>query len=179
MCAAAVASGYRKIFLSGLDFYTTGKAHYAFNTKKPLLLSINPGFIGLENVASENSAHQLHSKQTDLDALFFLQREYGVEIYALVEQSVLAEYFPLAEICRSDIPDTFGSAKPDYYIDDLQIPTSQCYLDYHKHFFLQSGRMDRIKKNIYYKLIYDLFRLPSDIRKYWRAKRKKNQRGAA
>ncbi|HDR1133985.1 TPA: CMP-Neu5Ac--lipooligosaccharide alpha 2-3 sialyltransferase, partial [Pasteurella multocida] len=88
MVAVAVAQGYKDIYLTGIDFYLESKTTYVFDHKKKNLLKLLPSF------GSNISHSNLHNKNTELEALFFLKDNYNVNIYCISPDSPLFEYFP-------------------------------------------------------------------------------------
>ncbi|MBZ8002644.1 alpha-2,3-sialyltransferase [Campylobacter canadensis] len=89
MCAVAIALGYKNIYLCGVDFYE-GDEKYAFNSITNSIKSFFP------NIDKDFSPGNFHSKEYDLEILSFLAKEYKVNIFSLCDNSVLKEYFPLA-----------------------------------------------------------------------------------
>ncbi|EAH4550503.1 alpha-2,3 sialyltransferase, partial [Campylobacter jejuni] len=53
------------------------------------------------------------------------------------------------------------------YTKDILIPSSEAYGKFSKNIIFKKIK---IKENIYYKLIKDLLRLPSDIKHYFKGK---------
>ncbi len=57
--------------------------------------------------------------------------------------------------------------KKNNYTKDILIPSSEAYGKFSKNIIFKKIK---IKENIYYKLIKDLLRLPSDIKHYFKGK---------
>ncbi len=164
MCAVAVALGYKEIHLAGIDFYNNNSS-YAFNTKQKNLLKLLPQFKTID------SKYFGHSQNTDTTALKFLEKTYKVKFYCLCPHSPLANF-----IEPSPPPLTNSNFKVQNknanYIKDILIPHPEAYKNFQK--ILNLSEKPRLKENIYYKLIKDLLRLPSDIKHYLKS-RKNNE----
>ncbi|MBM0636718.1 alpha-2,3 sialyltransferase [Campylobacter sp. VicNov18] len=160
MCAIAIALGYKEIYLTGIDFYHNGSS-YAFNTKQKNLLKLEPNF------KNDNSHYFGHSKNTDIKALQFLKETYKVKFYCLCPNSPLANFIELAPHSSS----AFKLQEKNNYIKDILLPSKEAY----KNFPIDDEICEkpRLKENIYYKLIENLLRLPSDIKHYYRSRRTK------
>ncbi|WP_261798052.1 alpha-2,3-sialyltransferase [Campylobacter peloridis] len=156
MCGIAVALGYKNIYLTGIDFYDDKNNMYAFESKQNNILNLIPSF------NNKNSVYKAHSKEFDLQALNFLKEKYNVNFYTLNENSIISKYINLASINDNDF--TLES-KPNNYINDILIPNHNIYNN-----LLIPKVFIKIKQNIYYKLFKDLFRLPSDIKHYFKDK---------
>ncbi|EAJ8916637.1 TPA: alpha-2,3 sialyltransferase [Campylobacter jejuni] len=154
MCAAAVALGYKNIYLTGIDFYDDKNNMYAFESKQHNLLSLLPNF------KNKDSVYETHSKDFDLETLIFLKEKYNVNFYALNENSPISKYIDLAPIENSNF---ILKDKPSNYINDILIPNSK----YKNTIY---NIQNQLKQNIYYKLFKDLFHLPSDIKHYLKEK---------
>lgn len=156
MCGMAVAMGYRRLYLAGIDFYQQG-SNYAFDSCKKNIAKLLPNF------KKTHSKYENHSQSTDLDALKFLEKTYDVTIYCICPTSPLAQYFPLAP--KNEALFTLEDRKPNA-INDILLPTKSVYKKCQK---LQKGL--KIKDNLYYRLFYDLQKLPSHIKEYFKTRR--------
>ncbi|ECC0098045.1 alpha-2,3 sialyltransferase, partial [Campylobacter jejuni] len=156
MCAVAIALGYKEIYLSGIDFYQNGSS-YAFDTKQENLLKLAPDF------KNDRSHYIGHSKNTDIKALEFLEKTYKIKLYCLCPNSLLANFIELAPNLNSN----FIIQEKNNYTKDILIPSSEAYGKFSKNI---NFKKIKIKENVYYKLIKDLLRLPSDIKHYFKGK---------
>lgn len=156
MCAVAIALGYKEIYLSGIDFYQNGSS-YAFDTKQENLLKLAPDF------KNDRSHYIGHSKNTDIKALEFLEKTYKIKLYCLCPNSLLANFIELAPNLNSN----FIIQEKITTLKDILIPSSEAYGKFSKNI---NFKKIKIKENIYYKLIKDLLRLPSDIKHYFKGK---------
>ncbi|EOH2944088.1 alpha-2,3-sialyltransferase, partial [Campylobacter jejuni] len=156
MCAVAIALGYKEIYLSGIDFYQNGSS-YAFDTKQENLLKLAPDF------KNDRSHYIGHSKNTDLKALEFLEKTYKIKLYCLCPNSLLANFIQLAPNLNSN----FIIQEKNNYTKDILIPSSEAYGKFPKKI---NFKKIKIKENVYYKLIKDLLKLPSDIKHYFKGK---------
>ncbi|HEB9350875.1 TPA: alpha-2,3 sialyltransferase [Campylobacter coli] len=150
MCATAVALGYKNIYVCGIDFYQDMNNLYAFDNNKKNLLNICTDF------KNEKFKFINHSMEYDLQALNFLIKTYNINIYSLNSNN----YFNLAPDVGNDF---VLNSKPKKYINDILLPTKYAQEIYH-------GRKNKLKENLYYKLIKDFLHLPSDIKHYIREK---------
>lgn len=160
LCAIAVALGYREIYLTGIDFYE-GK-NYAFNHSKTNILKLVPD--GFENITlpQEPQQESFHSKAADLEALEFLAKTYNVEFYSLSPASPLSHYIPLAPITNNTAK---PEKKPSNYTNDIILPPEHAYRTFralNEH--IDYSKRGRVKNNFYLKLLYDLARLPRDLK---------------
>ncbi|EAJ6153162.1 alpha-2,3 sialyltransferase [Campylobacter lari] len=156
MCAAAVALGYKNIYLTGIDFYDDKNNIYVFKNNNNNILKLIPEFeIGDSN--------KRHSKEFDLQALKMLKKQYEVNFYTLNENSLISKYIDLAPIENSNF---ILKNKPSNYINDILIPNSE----YKNTIYKMQNQNSKFKQNIYYKLFKDLFHLPSDIKHYLKEK---------
>lgn len=60
----------------------------------------------------------------DLNALYFLQKHYGVNIYCISPESPLCNYFPLSPLNN---PFTFIPEEKKNYTQDILIPPESVY----------------------------------------------------
>ncbi|MCR6591459.1 alpha-2,3 sialyltransferase [Campylobacter insulaenigrae] len=161
MCAVAVAMGYDEIYLTGIDFYDSSLDEYAFNHKKINLSNLAPAFNDF------NSKYNRHSKEMDIEALYFLQNEYNIKLYSLNCGSILSQYIDVAPICGNSFTPL---DKNKNYINDILIP-DKCAYHYAILANLKNTKQYSIKNNLWFRLIKDLVRLPSDIKHYLKDKR--------
>ncbi|SDD90430.1 alpha-2,3-sialyltransferase [Riemerella columbipharyngis] len=117
MCAIAIALGYKKIYIAGIDFYI-GDKDYAFNSKSSNLLKKKPEF------SQELSKSYLHSINYDIEALLFLQKKYDIKFYSVCPNSPINQYIPLATRLHLGFPIL---PKPENFINDLFIPSPVAY----------------------------------------------------
>ncbi len=110
MLLVGAINGYREIYMSGIDFYE-GKA-YAFKHKKKGILKVSPDFY-------DKAKSSFHTRQTDIEAMKLIQKEFGLKIYCVSKESKLSEVFPLADKKR-EMGDV--EAKPKNAIKDVLIP---------------------------------------------------------
>ncbi|AJC88165.1 alpha-2,3-sialyltransferase [Campylobacter insulaenigrae] len=157
MCAFAVAMGYKNIYISGIDFYSNKNQPYLFKYQTNNVLKLIPEF------KNEIKA-TIHSKNFDLKALEFLSKTYNVNFYSLNQNSELSKYIKLASIIRGN-NDFVIDNKPKDYIDDILLPANNTYKKFKKF------PLPVIKNNLWFRLIKDLVRLPSDIKHYLKDKR--------
>lgn len=159
----AVAMGYKKIYITGIDLYL-GTQDYAFDSKKNNLVNLMPAF------KEKISNGSWHSAQTDIDILKHLQDLYDVEIYLVSPTSPLSEYFPLAPKMG------FGEQnrhqlcfpKPKDCLKDIVVPQSYAYQQFRYKYYEKP--VIPLKNNLIYRLVHDLLRLPSHVKKYLRYK---------
>lgn len=122
LCAIAVAMGYKKIHLAGIDFYESRS--YAFDTLKKNLLKLTPCLPAFMQYSGPLT-HSWHSKEADLDALNFLSQQYGVEFYSLCPTSPMSKYFPLS---MPNPKQTFTPQnKTKNYTKDILLPPTHAY----------------------------------------------------
>ncbi len=152
MCAVAIALGYKEIYLTGIDFYQNGSS-YAFDTKQENLLKLAPNF------KNDNSQYIGHNKNTDIKALEFLEKTYKINLYCLSPNSSLANFIEIAPNLNS----RFIAQEKNNYTKDILIPPKEAYVKFSKNINLKKSK---IKENIYFKIVKDLLRLPSDIKHY-------------
>ncbi|EAH4749512.1 alpha-2,3-sialyltransferase [Campylobacter jejuni] len=88
MCAIAIALGYKTIYLCGIDFYEEDVI-YPFEAMSTNIKTIFPGI-------KDFKPSNCHSKEYDIEALKLLKSIYKVNIYALCDDSILANHFPLS-----------------------------------------------------------------------------------
>lgn len=123
MCAVAVACGYKEIYLAGIDFYDASTATYAFTSKDK---NINRLIGGVDKAKKAyQNANNFHNINTDLEALDFLIRTYGVKIFTLSSNSVSSKYFSLSE--NSGGIHYKIDKKQESAIRDILIPDKDAY----------------------------------------------------
>lgn len=174
-CALAVAMGHREIYIAGIDFYDSAMgAHYFTSMRTPNIMSFTNFFVD-DEVFDEQGNYKLgmryHTKLADIEGLYFLQEVYGVKFYSLCESSPISELIPLAKKTNS----TFTpEPKPKDYICDFCIPTKEAFaLAQVPQMQPQTEKIQKIqhlKQNIYFRLLCDLFKLPSHIKYYIKGK---------
>ncbi|EHH1538542.1 alpha-2,3 sialyltransferase, partial [Campylobacter jejuni] len=128
-----------------------------FDTKQENLLKLAPDF------KNDRSHYIGHSKNTDIKALEFLEKTYKIKLYCLCPNSLLANFIELAPNLNSN----FIIQEKNNYTKDILIPSSEAYGKFSKNI---NFKKIKIKENVYYKLIKDLLRLPSDIKHYFKGK---------
>ena len=170
-CALAVAMGHREIYLAGIDFYD-GNSHYFTNMRTPNIMRFTDLFVECDDESNYKSGMQWHKKVADIEALYFLQEVYGVKFYSLCESSPISKLIPLAKKTNS----TFTpEPKPKDYIRDFCIPAKESF-DFMQipRFPIQESQkiseIQHLKRNIYFRLLQDLFKLPSHIKYYIKGK---------
>lgn len=174
MCAFAVALGYTKIYIVGIDLYST-QAAYAFNTLRENLLTLCPDY--------SLTPRDGHSVEMDIEALQFLAQHYNVELYTPCPNSPLTKYIPLA--------DTQGNAyrvesRSKNCIQDILIPPRFAYeklnhkkTDEHYSVVCMLSKQEILNRKIFsyqqplrdnciYRVLRDLVRLPCHIIDYCR-----------
>ncbi|HHV6884921.1 TPA: alpha-2,3-sialyltransferase, partial [Haemophilus influenzae] len=156
MCAVATAMGYKDLYLTGIDFYQEKGNPYAFHHQKENIIKLLPSF------SQNKSQNDIHSMEYDLNALYFLQKHYGVNIYCISPESPLCNYFPLSPLNN---PFTFIPEEKKNYTQDILIPPESVY----KKIGIYSK--PRIYQNLVFRLIWDILRLPNDIKKALKAKK--------
>ncbi|WP_394954155.1 alpha-2,3-sialyltransferase [uncultured Helicobacter sp.] len=164
MCAVGTALGYKEIYISGIDLYEQGTNSYAFklqsNTRK---------LLPLLNRKGKNTDDCYHNAKTDIQALQFLQEHYDVRFYSLSPTSPLSQHIDLAPVLTQQ-PVFTPEKKPAKHTADIMIPEYMDYERFHLKDPLQEEKIPKLKKNIYYRIFRDLFKLPSDIKHYVRYK---------
>lgn len=140
MLLVGAINGYRDIYMSGIDFYE-GKA-YAFRHKKKGLLKVSPDFY-------DKAKNPCHSRQTDLEAIELIQKEFGLKIYCVSKESKLSEIFPLADKKREA---NKAESKPRGAIKDILIPNVKNPLK--PIVYVQ----EQTRQNIYKLLVIDFLR---------------------
>lgn len=149
MCAVATAMGYKDLYLTGIDFYQEKGNPYAFYHQKENIIKLLPYF------SQNKSQSDIHSMEYDLNALYFLQKHYGVNIYCISPESPLCNYFPLSPLNN---PITFILEEKKNYTQDILIPPKFVY----KKIGIYSK--PRIYQNLIFRLFRDILRLPNDIK---------------
>lgn len=155
MCAIAVALGYKNIYLTGIDFYDDKNNLYSFKMNQKNISCLIPEF------KNNNYVYEHHSKEFDLQALFFLKEKYDINFYSLNENNKINQYINLA--AYNNNKDFLLESKTDNYINDILLPPETSYSK-----FLKQEQKRELKQNIYYRLLKDLLRLPSNIKHYVR-----------
>lgn len=133
MCAIAVALGYKNIYLCGIDFYE-GETIYPF---KAMSENIKKTFPWIKDFNPSN----FHSKEYDIEVLKLLESIYKVNIYALCDNSTLANCFPLStntdnnfvlenksDGCINDILLTNNTPGINFYKSQIQINNTETLL---------------------------------------------------
>ncbi|XGQ70299.1 alpha-2,3-sialyltransferase [Campylobacter hepaticus] len=161
MCAIAIALGYKEIYLAGIDFYHNG-SFYAFNTKQNNLIKLLPNF------KNDNSHNIKHTKNMDIKALEFLEKTYEVQFYCLCPNSPLSHFIKTPPPVKNS---TFELEEKSNYIKDILIPSKEAYDIFSINFNV--SKKPRLKQNIYYRLIENLLKLPSDIKHYYKSRKLK------
>ena len=118
MCAVATVMGYKDLYLTGIDFYQEKGNPYAFHHQKENIIKLLPSF------SQNKSQSDIHSMEYDLNALYFLQKHYGVNIYCISPESPLCNYFPLSPLNN---PITFILEEKKNYTQDILIPPKFVY----------------------------------------------------
>ncbi|MCW1578653.1 alpha-2,3-sialyltransferase, partial [Campylobacter jejuni] len=62
----------------------------------------------------------------------------------------------------------FYHTRKNNYIKDILIPSKEAYNNFSKNFNLPNK--PKLKENIYFKILQDLLKLPSDIKHYFKGK---------
>lgn len=174
-CALAVAMGHREIYIAGIDFYDSAMgAHYFTGMGTPNMRGFTDLFS--EDDCDEQGLNykadmEYHKKAADIEGLYFLQEAYGVKFYSLCESSPISELIPLAKKTNNTFAPT---PKPKDYICDFCIPAQESF-NFAK---VQQARIQQIahlKQNIYFRLLWDLSRIPKHIKLYIKGKIAKEQ----
>ncbi|MWV67595.1 alpha-2,3 sialyltransferase [Helicobacter saguini] len=160
LCAIAVARGYKEIYVVGIDFYEKGQYSYFYDFDKTNLGQFLPKY--------DITERECHNKTLDINALVFLQEHYNVNIYSLCPNSPFSKYFPLAPNIDSNF---VVESKSEHNQTDIIIPNLQ-HVKSNKNRFKEINSLKHgWRNNIYYKIFKDLFRLPSDVKNYLKAKK--------
>lgn len=172
MCAFATQLGYKEIYIAGIDFYTTGNS----NNISSNILKKKPNF---------GPPAYIHSEDVDIKCLEFLAKNYNVKFYSICPNSPLSKYIPLAE---SSNKITFtAESKPKDYTNDIILPDECVYNKVIREYKPKSYSSlspykkpvagDKIKKykkklkqNLIFQLALNIWRLPSDIFYYIKAR---------
>ncbi|EAH8543275.1 alpha-2,3-sialyltransferase [Campylobacter coli] len=133
MCAIAVALGYKNIYLCGIDFYE-GEIIYPFEAMSQ---NIKKTFPWMKDFTPSNC----HSKEYDIEILKLLESIYKVNFYALCDNSVLINYFPLSASadnefilenksgsCIRDILLTDDTLGVNFYKNQIQVNNTETLL---------------------------------------------------
>ncbi|WP_394996700.1 alpha-2,3-sialyltransferase [uncultured Helicobacter sp.] len=89
---------------------------------------------------------------------------YNTRLYTIAPSSPLCEHIPLAPV-QNPQPNFTPEQKPQNCIKDILLPEEQAYRNYHKR------QKSVLEKNVYYTLIRDLLRLPSNIKNHFKDKK--------
>lgn len=119
MCACATALGYKKIYLTGIDLYSSGSV-YAFDSKRENLIKVLP------EIKKDDSVYGFHSSDYDIFVLNMLVEKYGVEIYSLSSESPISQHFHLAPLLEKK-SDFKIEKKSENAIRDLLLPNKNAY----------------------------------------------------
>ncbi len=87
MVIAAMACGYKNIYIAGIDFYQDGL--YAFDTAKTNILNLYP------NIDKKEGKGQMHSLNFDMQIIQYLRDRYDINLYSICPDSYLAQHIPL------------------------------------------------------------------------------------
>ncbi|EOW3520759.1 alpha-2,3-sialyltransferase [Campylobacter coli] len=150
--ACAVACGYKEIYITGIDFYST--QDYAFDIKDKIgLYTLNPSF-KIQYLKS-------HNKETDLEILSFLKQTYNANFFSISPKSPITKYIPLApkQNYSFDIEE-----KSSESIKDFLIPSKKAYQNYSRALYLQN--------NMFYNFIHDCLKFPSALKNYFKNTKK-------
>lgn len=123
MCAVAVACGYKEIYLAGMDFYDSNMKTYAFGGDRKNINTLI-GSLSDTSIQYQNS-NNFHNVNTDIDALNFLIRHYGINIFTLSESSAANKYFTLSE--HENNIEFIVLEKMNNSIKDILIPAKDAY----------------------------------------------------
>ncbi|EAI4827343.1 alpha-2,3 sialyltransferase [Campylobacter lari] len=133
----AVASGYKEIYLAGMDFYEQGNSHFYSNYKMDLKETV------------------IHHKNKDIEIINFLQKKYNVKIYSICPKSPINNFIPLAKGINNNIYKPI--AKPQEAIKNKLLPSEKAIKRYKRMYLLS---------NSFVKFVYDILKTPSAIKKY-------------
>lgn len=171
-CALAVAMGHREIYIAGIDLYS-GDTHYFTSMRTPNIARFTDLFDEdlCDSQGNYKSGNSWHKKEADIEGLYFLQEAYGVKFYSLCESSPISELIPLAKKTNS----TFTpQPKPKDYICDFCIPKKESFEVMHIPFLQKQSQaiqqIQPLKQNIYFRLLWDLSRIPKHIKLYIKGK---------
>lgn len=171
-CALAVAMGHREIYIAGIDLYS-GDTHYFTSMRTPNIARFTDLFdeYSCDSQGNYKSGMQWHKKEADIEGLYFLQEAYGVKFYSLCESSPISELIPLAKKTNS----TFTpQPKPKDYICDFCIPKKESFEVMQIPFLQKQSQaiqqIQSLKQNIYFRLLWDLSRIPKHIKLYIKGK---------
>ena len=170
VCAFAVALGYKEVYIAGIDLYSA-KETYAFDTMQKNLLTIAPYFSAIPGECNAS-----HTKELDIEALYFLEKHYGVKFYSICPNSPINEYIPLAP--KQNNANFQIEERKKNSIKDMLIPPIAAYekLNHGIDLKLQHNPLDYTKEirrykqtlrdNSIYKLYKDIIKLPKAIYHY-------------
>lgn len=171
-CALAVAMGHREIYIAGIDLYS-GNTHYFTSMRTPNIARFTDLFDedSCDSQGNYKSGMQWHKKEADIEGLYFLQEAYGVKFYSLCESSPISELIPLAKKTNSIFT---PQPKPKDYICDFCIPKKESFEVMQIPFLQKQSQaiqqIQSLKQNIYFRLLWDLSRIPKHIKLYIKGK---------
>ncbi|HEB9304499.1 TPA: alpha-2,3 sialyltransferase [Campylobacter coli] len=139
----AVACGYEKIYLAGMDF--TNEKYRYFSEKI------------LKAGDDDKGSTRLHHKNTDLKILDFLQKHYNAKIFSVCPSSSVNHFIPLAPK-QNEMCDFKPIIRPQGAIITQLTPPLKATRRY-KRLYLES--------NMIIKFIHELIQVPRRIRHYY------------
>ncbi|ECJ8453782.1 alpha-2,3 sialyltransferase [Campylobacter upsaliensis] len=156
MCAIAVAMGYKELYLAGIDFYNTGST-YAYTQGE-----------NLTRIFGHFKKYNGHTQDIELEALELLKELYDVKIYCLCPTSPLAKFVTPPPPSTSHLNHFILENKPQNHINDMLLPSKRAYKNARK---LRNYDNSKLTDNLYYRLIKDLIKLPSNIKHHLKTRR--------
>ncbi|MFC6277489.1 alpha-2,3-sialyltransferase [Psittacicella hinzii] len=176
MILAAMACGYKNIYIAGIDFYQDDL--YAFDTAKTNILSLVP------NIDKKEGKSDTHSLNFDMHIIQYLRDHYNLNLFSLCPTSYLSQHIPFifndnckqpGDMCNFNVEKKQGEWTKDIVLLPETVKWRIRELSGSNQEVKDSR--DDIYQNIYYKLIMDLVRLPRLYKKYCKKKKKghKNQ----
>ncbi|WP_257396146.1 alpha-2,3-sialyltransferase [Campylobacter lari] len=111
----AVASGYKEIYLAGMDFYEQGNSHFYSNYK-----------MDLKGIAIKI-----------LKLLIFLQKKYNVKIYSICPKSPINNFIPLAKGINNNMYKPI--AKSQEAIKNKLLPSEKAIRRYKRMYLLSNS----------------------------------------
>ncbi|AIL31956.1 hypothetical protein IX83_00205 [Basilea psittacipulmonis DSM 24701] len=162
MIIAAMACGYKNIYIAGIDFYQDGL--YAFDTAKTNILNLCP------NIDKKEGKGQVHSLNFDINMIQYLRAHYDINLFSLCPDSCLSRHIPLSfnknhmggGVCKFNIEAKTG----EWTKDIITVPRHIRWKI--KQLFdsdLKNSK-NNIYNNFYYKIIMDLVRFPKLFKKH-------------
>lgn len=141
-------NGYKRIFLTGIDFYESQE--YAFDHKKTQILQLMPNFQG-------NLRSNIHSKQVDLQFIEIIKDTFDLEIYSLSPTSPMNKIFPMPNH-KNFIQIYEPEIKPEGFIGDILIPEIENPFN---TFWSSNPKIIQTisSMNIYKRLVYDFLKI--------------------